>query len=64
MPLYDRGGLDQHHCVEAARPKVIEAGPEQAVDSEKPGPTGSLPAENGQLMAQGQNLKFQGDSAA
>ncbi len=51
MPLDDCGGLDQHHRIQAARPQPIEADPEQAVDSEKPGPTGSPPTENGQLMA-------------
>ena len=63
MPLDNCGGLDQHHRIQAARPQPIEADPEQAVDSKKPGPTRSLSAENGQLMSKGENLQFQKDSA-
>ena len=49
MPLNDGGGLDQHHRVQTARPYSVEPDPEQAVESEKPGPTRPLAAKNMQL---------------
>ncbi len=51
MPPDDRGGLDQHHCVEAARPQLVQADAEQGADSEQPEPTGALAAEKHHLMA-------------
>ena len=59
MPLDHRCRLDQDHHLQTAGPQSVEPDPEQAVDREQPEPTGSLSAENGQLMSKGENLEFQ-----
>jgi hypothetical protein len=56
MPLNDRGGLDQHHRVQTARPYSVEPDPQQAVDREQPGSTRSLAAKNMQLMTKSEVL--------
>ena len=51
MPLEDGGRLDQHHCLQTARPQSVEPSPQQAVALTKPRSAGPLPVENGHLMS-------------
>jgi hypothetical protein len=59
VPLDHRCRLDQQHHVEATRPEPVEPDPEQAVDSEQPGPTRPLTTKNMQLVTEGEVLQFQ-----
>ena len=64
VPLDDGGWLDQHHCVQAARPQSVKPDPEQPVDRKQPGPTRSLAAMNMQLVTEGEVLQFQNGPTA
>ena len=63
MPLADGCRLDQHHGVEDLRPDPVEPHPEQPADGEEPRMSGTLPAQDGQLMPQGDEFQFQRGSA-
>jgi hypothetical protein len=56
--------LDQYHRVDDLRPNPVEPHPQQPVERRKLGPTGSLPAQDGQLMLKGNKLKFQQGATA
>jgi len=64
MPL-DRGcRLDQHHGVEDPWPESVEPHPEQPVGGEQPRPAGTLAAQDGHLMSQGDKFELQRGAAA
>ncbi len=64
MPLDDGCRFDQHHGVENLRPDPVKPNPEQPVGGEEPRPARALPAQDGHLMSQGDELKFQRGAAA
>ena len=64
MPLDDRSRPDQDYGAQAARPEPIKPDPEEAIDREEPRTAAPLALENGQLMAQGDDLQLQGGEAA
>ena len=49
-------------CVEDLRPDPVKPHPEQPVDGEEPRPARALPAQDGQLMSQGDEFELQGDA--
>ena len=51
--------FDQHHGVEDLRPDPVKPHPEQPVGGEEPRPAGALPAQDGQLMSQGDEFELQ-----
>ena len=59
MPLDHGCRLDQHHGVQGLRPNPVEPHPEQPVSGEKPKPAWALPPQDGHLMSQSDELKFQ-----
>ena len=63
MPLDDGCRFDQHHGVEDLRPDPVKPNPEQPVGGEELRPTGALPAQEGHLMSQGDEFKFQRGAA-
>jgi hypothetical protein len=56
--------FDQHHGVEDLRPDPIKPNPEQPVGGEELRAAGALPPQDGHLMAQGDEFKFQGGATA
>ena len=64
MPLDDGCRFDQHHGVEDLRPESVKPHPEQSVGGEEPRLSGTLPAQDSQLMSQGDKLEFQRSAAA
>lgn len=56
--------LDQHHGVEDLRPGPVQPNPEQPIGREEPRPAGALPAQDGHLMSEGDDLEFQRGAAA
>ena len=63
MLLDDGCRFDQHHGVENLRPDPVKPRPQQPIDGEEPRPARVLPAQNGHLMSQGDELKFQRGAA-
>jgi len=59
MPLDHNCRLDQHHGVEDLRPNPVKPHPEQPVGGEEPKLTRALPPQDGHLMSQGDEFKFQ-----
>ena len=59
MPLDHGCGFDQHHGVEDLRPNSVKPNPKQPVGGEEPKLTRALPAQDGHLMSQGDELKLQ-----
>ena len=51
--------FDQHHGVEDLRPDPVKPHPEQPIGEEEPRPARVLPAQDGQLMSQGDEFEFQ-----
>ena len=64
MPLDNGCRFDQHHGVEDLRPDSVKPHPEQLVGGEKPRPAGALPTQDGHLVSQSNELKFQRGAAA
>jgi hypothetical protein len=64
MPIDHRRRFDQHHGVEDLRPDPVKPNPEQPVGGEEPRLAGTLPAQDGHLMSQGDEFKFQRGAAA
>ena len=63
MPLDDGCRLDQHHGVEDLRPEPVKPRPQQPVGGEKPRAARVLPAQDGQLLSQGDEFELQGEAA-
>ena len=59
MPLDDGYRFDQHHGVEDLRPDPVKPRPEQPVGGEERRPARALPAQDGQLMSQGDEFELQ-----
>jgi hypothetical protein len=64
MPLDDGCRFDQHHGVEDLRPDSVKPRPEQPVGGEEPRPARALPTQDGNLVSQSNELKFQRGAAA
>ena len=64
MPLDNGCRFDQHHGVEDLRPDSVKPHPEQPVGGEEPRPARALPAQDGYLVSQSNELKFQRGAAA
>ena len=64
MPLDDGCRFDQHHGVEDLRPDSVKPSPEQPVGGEEPRPPRALPTQDGHLVSQSNELKFQRGAAA
>ena len=62
MPLDDGCRFDQHHGVEDLRPESVKPHPEYPVGGEEPRLAGALPAQDGQLMSQGDKFELQGEA--
>ena len=62
MPLDDGCRLDQHHGVEDLRPEPVKPRPQQPVGGEKPRAARVLPAQDGQLVSQGDEFELQGEA--
>ena len=56
--------FDQHQGVEDLRPDPVKPNPEQPVGGDEPRLAGSLPAQDGHLMSQGDEFEFQRGAAA
>jgi len=63
MPLDHGCRLDQHDGVQGLRPDSVKPHPEKPVCGEEPKPTSPLPTQHSNLMAKGDELKFQGGAA-
>jgi hypothetical protein len=59
MPLDDGCRFDQDHGVEDLWPDSVKPHPEQPIGREVPRPARSLPAQDGQLMSQGDEFELQ-----
>ena len=64
MPVNYSCRFDQHHGVEDLRPDSVKPHPEQPVGREEPGPARALPAQDGHLVSQSDDLEFQRGAAA
>ena len=64
MPVEHSCRFDQHHCVEDLRTDSVKPHPEQPVGGEEPRLAGTLPAQDGQLMSQGDEFELQRSAAA
>ena len=64
MPLDDGCRFDQHHGVEDLRPDSVKQRPEQPVGGKEPRPARALPTQDGHLVSQSNELKFQRGAAA
>ncbi len=64
MPLDDGCRFDQHHGVEDLWPDSVEPRPEQTVGGEEPRPARALPTQDGYLVSQSNELRFQRGAAA
>ena len=62
MPVDHGCRLDQHHGAEDLRPDPVKPNPEQAVGGEEPRPARVLPAQDDQLVSQGDEFEFQGEA--
>ena len=63
MPVEHSCRFDQHHGVEDLRPESVKPHPEQPVGGEEePRLSGTLPAQDGQLMSQGDEFELQGEA--
>jgi len=63
MPLDDGCRLDQHHGVEDLRPDSVKPRPQQPVSGEEPRPARALPTQDGHLVSQSNELKFERGAA-
>ena len=64
MPVDHGCRLDQHHGVEDLRPESVKPHPEQPAGGEEPRLAGTLPAQDGHLMSQGEEFELQRGAAA
>jgi len=64
MPVEHSCRFDQHHSVEELRTDPVEPHPQQPVGGEEPRPARALPTQDGYLMSQGDEFKFQRGAAA
>ena len=64
MPLDDGCRFDQHHGVEDLRSDPVKPRQEQPIGGEEPRPARALPAQDGQLVSQSDEFKFQRSAAA
>ena len=64
MPVDHGCRLDQYHGVEDLRAGPVEPNPEQPVGREEPRPARALPAQDGHLVSQSNELEFQRGAAA
>ena len=59
MPRHDSRGLDNLHGLSPARPQARQEDPEPAVEPAQLRPLRSLALQHGQLMPQGEDLRFE-----
>ena len=59
MPVEYGCRFDQHHGVQDLWPESVKPHPEQPVGGEEPGLARALPAQDGQLMSQGDEFELQ-----
>jgi|HubBroStandDraft_6_1064221.scaffolds.fasta_scaffold1679264_1 hypothetical protein len=59
VPLDHGRWFDQQHGPQAARPQPVEPDPKYAIGQAEPRTAGPLASQNGQLMAEGDDLEFQ-----
>lgn len=64
MPLDDGCRFDQHHGVEDLRPDPVEPHSEHPIGEEEPRLAGALPTQDGHLVSQSNEFKFQRGAAA
>src|SRR5215218_639564 len=64
MPLDDGCRFDQHYAVEDLRPDSVKPHPEKAVAKEESRLARALPAQDGHLVSQSNQLEFQRGAAA
>ena len=64
MPIDHSCRFDEHHGVEDLRPDPVKPHPEQPVGGEEPRLAGALPAQDGHLVSQSNELKFQRGATA
>jgi hypothetical protein len=64
MPVEHSCRFDQYHGVEDLGPDSVKQHPEQSVGGEEPRLAGVLPAQDGQLMSQGDEFELQRSAAA
>jgi hypothetical protein len=64
MPVDHGCRFDQHQSVEDLRPDSVKPHPEQSVGGEEPRLAGVLPAQDGQLMSQGDEFELNRSAAA
>ena len=64
MPLDDGCRFDQHHDVEDLRPDSVKPHSEQPVGGKEPRLARALPPQDGHLLSQSDELKFQRGAAA
>ena len=63
MPLDDGCRFDQQHGVEDLRPDSVKPHPEQPVGGKEPRPVKALPTQDGHLVSQSNELKFERGAA-
>ena len=63
MPAEHGFRFDQHHGVENLWPNPVKPNPQQPIGGEEPRLAGTLPAQDGHLMSQGDEFKFQRSAA-
>ena len=64
MPGEHSCRFDQHHGVEDLRADSVKPHPEQPVGGEEPRLARALPTQDGHLVSQGDEFKFQRSAAA
>ena len=64
MPVEHSCRFDQHHGVEDLRADSVKPHPEQSVGGEEPRLAGALPTQDGHLVSQSNELKFQRGAAS
>ena len=63
MPVDHRRRFDQHHGVQCLRPNPVKPHPKKTVGAVEPRLAGTLPAQDGHLMSQGDEFELQRSSA-
>ena len=63
MPLDHGCRLDQHHDVQGLRPNPVKPHPEKTVGTERPRTARALAPQNGHLVPEGDELKFERSTA-
>jgi hypothetical protein len=63
MPLDHGCQLDQHHDVQGLRPNPVKPHPEKTVGTEKPWTARALAPQDGHLVPEGDEFKFERSTA-